>query len=133
MNIFEQAARLAIRFDTPKGQVTAEDLFNLPLTSLSGRANLDDLAKDLHREIRSSAEETSFVHPASTGVDVETQLKFDIVKHVIGVRVAERDAAATEQKRKEEKQKILALIADKQDEALRGKSLEELQAMVQAL
>lgn len=65
--------------------------------------------------------------------DVLERLAFEIVKHIISVRVAERDAEALKKKRAEEKQRILALIADKQDEALKVKSLEELQAMVQAL
>ena len=32
MNIFEQAARQAFRFESPKGFLTVEDLWNLPLT-----------------------------------------------------------------------------------------------------
>lgn len=49
------------------------------------------------------------------------------------MRVAERDKEAEAQKKREEKQKILSIIARKQDEALEGKSLEELTQMVNAL
>jgi hypothetical protein len=55
------------------------------------------------------------------------------VKRVIAVKVEERDAAASALKRKEEKQKIMALIADKKDDALKGKSLEDLEKMLEAL
>ena len=130
---FEQAAQIKLRFDTTQGRLTVEDLFDLPLTSLSGRVNLNDIAKGLARQIKTAEEVTSFVDTVPSGPGAALTLAFDLVKHVIGIRVAERDATATAMKKKEEKQKILALIADKQDEALRGKSLEELQKMVEAL
>ena len=45
MNIFEQAARQKIRFESVLGLLCVEDLWDLPLTSLnSKRANLDDIA-----------------------------------------------------------------------------------------
>jgi len=128
---FEQAAQIKLRFDTTQGRLTVEDLFDLPLTSLSGRVNLNDIAKGLARQIKTAEEVTSFVDTVPSGPGAALTLAFDLVKH--GIRVAERDATATAMKKKEEKQKILALIADKQDEALRGKSLEELQKMVEAL
>lgn len=131
--MFEKAARLKIRFNTDRGQLTVEDLWQLPLTSATGRINLDDIAKGLQRDVRASAETTSFVDDAADGPSEDLQLAFDIVKHVIAVRKAERDEAKSAEKKREDKQKILALIADKQDEALKGKSLEELTAMVEAM
>ena len=74
------------------------------------------------------------MEPSAGNTDREyDELALAIVKRIIEVRVAERDAAALSKKRAEEKQKILALISEKQDEALKGKTLEELQAMVGAL
>ena len=132
-DIFATASRKGIRFLTPKGPLTIEDLWDLPLQSQTGRANLDDIAKGINKLVKEQAEETSFVSPTSSAVDQNNELALEVVKHIISVRVAERDAESLKKKRTEEKQKILSLIADKQDEALRGKSLEELQAMVSAL
>lgn len=131
--MFEQATRQKLRFDTPRGQISVEDLWDLPLTSGAGKPNLDDIAKAAHRELRSSAETESFVTPASTAGSELLQLKFDVVKHVIDVRVAERNAAAEAAKRRETKQRILEIVAMKEDESLRGKSLEELKAMAEAM
>jgi hypothetical protein len=135
MDLFEQAARQQFRFDSVKGQLTVEDLFALPLTSITNRLNLNDIAKGLHREVKANAEESDFVSPASAArtANAITEAKLEIVKRVIAVRVEERDAAAASLKRREEKQKIMALIADKKDEALKGKSLEDLEALLNAL
>lgn len=133
MDMFEKAARLALRFDTPKGQVTVEDLWNLPLTSNTGKANLDDIAKELHRELRANGETQSFVTPASNAGAELLQLKFDVVKHIIDVRIAERDKAADAAKRREAKQNLLSIIAKKEGEALESMPLEELKKMAEAL
>lgn len=130
---FEKASRLKLRFDTPRGQLTVEDLWDLPLTSTTNKPNLDEVAKSLHRELRATAEATSFVTPAAPSHTDTLQLGFDIVKHVIDVRIAERDKALEATKRRETKQKILEIVAAKEDESLRGKSLEELKAMAEAM
>lgn len=131
-NLFENASRLKLRFDTPRGSLSIEDLWDLPLISRTGNINLDDIARDLHRQVRETDGEVSFVTPAQ-GPNETLQLSFELVKHVIGVRVAERDAAAEAAVRKEKKQRLLELIARKEDETLAGKSLEELRAMVEGL
>jgi len=131
--MFEKATRLKLRFDSPRGLLSIEDLWDIPLTSGTGKPNLDDIAKGLHRELRNSSETESFVTPASDTGNDELQLKFDLVKHVIDVRVAERNAAADAAKRRENKQRILEIVAMKEDESLRGKSLEELKAMAEAM
>jgi hypothetical protein len=132
MELFEQATRRALRFESPKGALTVEDLWNLPLTSTTGKANLDGIAKYVNRQLK-DADEESFVQPTVGSKNVELNLKFDVVKHIIAVRVAERDAAAEAEKRRATKQRILELIAEKQDDNLKGKTLEELQAMANSL
>jgi hypothetical protein len=132
VDIFEQATRLKLRFDTSRiGEIAAEDLFDLPLTSKTGRANLDDLARGLHKQLK-NGDDVSFVEPTRSS-DPVIQLRFDIVKHVIDVKIEANKAEAKKRDDAEKKQKILALIADKKDEALKGKPLEELEAMLTAL
>lgn len=126
--MFEKATRIRLRFETPAGLIDIEDLWQLPLTSNRGKLNLDDIAKDLNKKLKND-DEVSFVYKDKKPESLD-QLRFDIVKHIIDVKIAEREAEADAVARKEKKQKILALIAEKQDENLRGKSLEELTAMV---
>lgn len=131
MNIFELASRKKFRFDTSKGQVTVEDLWDLPLTSTTNRPNLDDIAKDLYKQMKED-KEVSFVK-SSAAVSADFNLikaKFDIVKTIIDVKLAEADAAKKAKAVKEKNQRILELIAQKDDEALASKSREELLAML---
>lgn len=131
MNIFEQATRQKVRFDTPKGQLTIEDLWDLPLTSTSGRANLDEIARQLFRKVKET-EEVSFVTPAPSKDKSLTQMKFDLVKRVIEVRLAERDAAAEAEKNRQRKQLVASIIEQKENAALQETSLEELRKMMES-
>lgn len=131
MNIFEIASRNKIRFDSPKGQLSVEDLWDLPLSSKTGKANLDEIAVGLYGQLGSAAT-ISFVNPTSKA-NGETQMKFDIVKHIIDVKVAENKSAAEAADRAAKKQTLLAIIAQKETEALLGTDLDELRKQVEAL
>jgi hypothetical protein len=128
--IFEQAARLKIRFETQKGLLSAEDLWDLPLTSAKG-ANLDDIARGLYALLRSD-NNVSFVNPGQKS-DPTAQLRFDIAKHIIDVRIAENAAAATASANHDKKQRLLGIIAEKEGQALTALSVEKLRGMVAAL
>jgi hypothetical protein len=130
MNIFEQATRQAFRFESPKGSLTVEDLWNLPLTSNTGRANLDDIAKGLQQTLSNTA--VSFVTD-TTPVNKVYQAKFDVVIHIINTKISEAKAAEQASLAREKKQKIMAIIEQKQDEALSSASLEDLEAMLNSL
>lgn len=129
--MFDKAARLKFRFNTPKGLITTEDLWDLPLTGSMINPNLDDIAVSLSKQLKAT-DETSFVNTTKT-VDSTLQTKFDIVKHIIDIKLAERNAASIARANKEKKDQILALIATKQNEQLAGTSLEDLMKMAEAL
>ena len=128
--MFEKASRMKLRFPSPVGMLTVEDVWDLPLVSKKG-ANLDDMARYLNKELKNSDTE-SFVLKR-TKPNEELSLKFEIVKHIIAVRLAENEAAENLQKAKEKKQQILGIIADKEAESLKGKSLDELKALLDSL
>lgn len=130
--MFEKAARLKLRFESPMGLLSVEDLWELPLTSTGKKANLDDLAIHLNKEMKES-DGTSFVKKTTRSTNSNTKLKFDIVLRVIEVKQAEAEAAEKKRENAERKQKLLELIAKKQDAALEGKSLEELLALANEL
>jgi len=127
--MFEKAIRNKLRFDTNRGMVTTEDLWDMPLTHGTG-FSLDNIAKDLHREIE--AEEKSFVEE-NTKENELLALGFDVVKHVIKVKLEEQKAVKKAMETRERKAKILAIMADKQDESLKESSMDDLQKMLDEL
>jgi hypothetical protein len=131
--LFEKASRLKLRFSTDKGSLTVEDLWDLQLTSTKGALNLDDLARALHKQVKETADELSFVKPVESAGNEVLALKFEIVKHVITVKVGERDAAAAARVKAEQKQRALAIVAKRQDAALDNASDEELQKIINGM
>jgi len=130
--MFEQISRMKARFDSPQGALSVEDLWDIPLTStIKNRANLDDIARSLYKQIQ-ERETTSFVVKSSK-VDELIKLKFEVVKHIIAVRLAENEAAVLAKANRDKKQRLLELIAQKENEQLAGQSIDDLRKMVETL
>lgn len=120
--MFEQASKLKLRFSTSVGSITAEDLWDLPLTN--GDSSLDNIAKAINRTLKDSEEE-SFVLK-KTGANKLMTLRMDIVKHVIGVKLQEIEDNEKRADNKAMEQKLLSALAGKEDEELQGLSIAEL-------
>ncbi len=120
-NIFEAASIGKIRFETTRGLITTEDLWDLPLTA--GMVNLDNVAKAVNKRLRETEE--SFV--VTTKKDKLLELKLDVVKHVIAVKLEEVKDAKEAAKRAEKKEILSEAIAIKEvSELVDGKSVKEL-------
>jgi len=128
MNIFEQATKQALRFETTAAAtlLTVEDLWTLPLAS--GRISLDSVAKAVNKLLKETQEE-SFVAPSSAD-NTQLSLKMEVVKYIISVRLKEKEEATNAAAKKMEQEKIKQLIHNKKNEALGEKSIEELEAML---
>ena len=122
MSIFERASRNQIRFQTNKGQLCTEDLWQLSLE------DLNSIAVKLNRNLRESSEE-SFIEEKSSE-NTTLQLTFDVVKHIIDYKLAmnERSQKAAETRQRNER--LQELILQKKDAELADKSIEELEAMM---
>jgi hypothetical protein len=127
--MFEKASRLKLRFDSPRGRLTAEDLWDLPL--IGGDACLDDIAKVLHRELEDDSQESFVI--LTNEPNVELQLKFGLVKHVIDVRLQEQKVAENVEAMRQKKQQLLAIIVEKESENLKGKGIDELRELLETL
>ncbi|MBD3405069.1 MAG: hypothetical protein GF411_02900 [Candidatus Lokiarchaeota archaeon] len=130
--MFDRATRMKLRFATEKGNITTEDVWELPLIG-DNDMSLDAIAKRVSKEIKEGDEE-SFVEAAKPNPEmIKNKLRLDIIKHIIKVKLDEKESAKKRADRKERKEKLLRAIAAKQDESLQQASLEELQAMVDEL
>lgn len=115
---FERATRLKVRFKTDRGILTTEDLWDLKLE------DLNTLAKALNKEVKESAEESFIV--AKSPADAITELKFEMVKYVIGVKREEDDQRKIAAEKRKRRQQLVDLISNKENEALAAKSVDEL-------
>ena len=122
--MFEYATRNKVRFPF-KGLISVEDLWDLTLT------NLDSIYKTLNKQVKQSEEESLL--NTKTTVDKELDVQIAIVKHIVVVKLAEQEAREKASAKKAQKQKIMAIIASKQDEALQNSSVEDLQKMLDEL
>ena len=123
-NIFEYASRNKVRFPF-KGMISVEDLWDLSLT------NLDSIYKTLNKQVKQSEEESLLSTKAS--VDTELEVQIAIVKHIVSVKLAEKEDAEKASAKKAQKQKIMSIIATKQDEALQNSSIDDLKKMLDEL
>lgn len=131
MYIFEQASRKAFRFNSHRGMITTEDLWKLPLQSKDG-FDLDNLAKD-HNAALKAVTDDSFVVTADHPMKAELSLKMEILKHIIKVKLEERQASVDAADKAEQRQKLLAVLDKKQTAALEDLSPEEIKAKIAAL
>lgn len=131
-NIFEAATRKALRFGTERGPVTVEQLWQMPLQA-KNLFDLDNVAKACNAKVKSFAEESFVTTASSNPAKTEAELALEVVKHVIAVKMAEAAYAAQAAKKAETRQKILSVMAEKQDEALKGMSMDELKKQLDAL
>lgn len=126
MSIFKEASKTRLRFKTSSGMLSVEQLWDLNLTSLA------TIVKNLKKQLKKdNDDELSFLDEKSSPVDKTLELSFEVVKAIYIDKKSEKDAAQTEAAKKEHNQKIMALIVEKQEEGMKGKSIEELQSMLQ--
>lgn len=122
--MFIKASREKMRFPY-KGLATVEDLWDLPVTEL------DKIYKSLNTKAKQAQEESLL--EVKTSEDEELTAQIEIIKYIVSVKLEEKKAAEMARERKEQKQKIMSILASKQDEALHGKSIEELEKMLDEL
>jgi hypothetical protein len=124
MEQYKVASQLGLRFTTDRGILSVEQLWSLNQTQLS------NLVKSIKKVLKKDDDdELSFLNDTKI-VDVENQLRFDIAKDIYLTKKKSAEELKEKADKKAFEQKILGLIAEKQEDSLRGKSIEELEAML---
>ena len=120
VNLFEAAARGKYRFPY-NGSVSAEDLWDLSVEKL-------DL---VYQALEAQAEQQpkKSLLSSSSKTNLILAQKIEIVKHIVSTKLAEAEARKQAAADKEYRQKIFALIEEKNDEELRSLSVEELKKL----
>lgn len=123
-NLFEVASRKAYRYQSIRGDLTTEQLWELPLTSRGG-FDLDSVAKAVNAELKSVTEE-SFVATRVNPRKGDLETKLDVLKHIIAVKIAEAEAVTARVAKQEKRAKILDALAAKENEELTQASKDDL-------
>ncbi len=118
-NLFEIATRNRYRFNY-KGVMTVEDLWSLRVE------DLDAIFKALNRQ-KKTADEDSLLATKSAE-DTELANKIELVKYIVSVKLTEAEDRKTAAEKKEQRDKILAIMAKKQDAKLENMDMAELEA-----
>lgn len=125
-NYFKIAARRKTRFPSNRGDLTAEQLYDLNL------GTLDSIARLINGELRSLTED-SFVEVKPDPRKGHLSDALELVKEIIADKVADRDRAEKRAKKASLKQAIGEALARKKNEELTSASAEELQKQLDAL
>lgn len=119
MNIFEKASRIKLRFKSQQGALTAEQLWDLKLPAL------DVIAKSVHAELASVTTE-SFVATIKDTRSPTLELKMEVLKHVIAVKIAENEASKNAIEKSKQKQVLLAALDEVENAEVRSMGKDEL-------
>jgi len=122
--LFENAVRTKMRFQY-RGLISVEDLWDLKLSEL------DSIFKVLNSQVKQQKEESLLETKTEEDAILDNQIA--IIKHIVNVKQNEALSRFMSEKNKEQKDKILAILAHKQNSELKEKSVDELQAMLKAL
>lgn len=130
-NLFEYATRNKLRFASTRGELTVEQLWDVPLRSRDD-FNLNAVAKTANKVWKDISEE-SFVETAKTPEHTRREKALEVVKYIIDMKLAEEIAATERADKKIEKEKLLKILAEKQAGKLSELTEKELQKRIAAL
>jgi hypothetical protein len=122
--MYKSACKLKLRFPTNKGNLTPEQLYDLTQTELG---NAIKAVKKVLK--KNDDDELSFLNDTLV-VDVENQLRFDILKDVYLTKKKEAEELRNAADIKAHNQRILAKIQSKKEKAEDDLSIEELEKLI---
>ena len=132
--MYKKASRLKLRFESSRGPLTAEMLWDLKINELKTmvKAQAEKLQK-----LEKPGDDLSFLEEIITSnetkeIEIE-KLRFDILKDVFITRKDEAKDAAADVKKKEELSHLREILRDKKKEELKKLSAEELEERIKKL
>lgn len=124
MNIFEYAIRNKLRFSY-KGLLTVEDLWDLTLK------DLDAIYKQLKGQMKVNEEESLMA--SKSKADTVLEMQIEIVKYIFAEKEAAQQKAKKAAENRKQREKLMGILAEQEEKDLRGKSADELRAMIAEL
>jgi hypothetical protein len=122
-DLFKIAVKNKYRF-IYKGVQTVEDLWDLSVEEL------DKIYKTLKTKQKSEAEESLLA--TTSKEDKELNNKIEIIKTIVADKLSDKEKSIKAAERRAKNRRILEIMADKQEDELKSKSLDELKAMLES-
>jgi hypothetical protein len=122
-DLFKIAVKNKYRF-TYKGVQTVEDLWDLSVEEL------DKIYKTLKTKQKSESEESLLA--TTSKEDKELNNKIEIIKTIVADKLSDKEKSIKAAERRAKNRRILEIMADKQEDELKSKSLDELKAMLES-
>lgn len=121
MNIFEFASRNKLRFTSSRGDLTVEQLFDLPLVARSGDFDLKHVYAEVGKE-RDALEGTGDDFLGTSSAENKAlgfvEAKIELLKHIRDLKIAEKTAAAEASDRAAERQRLKNALAAREEQDL---------------
>lgn len=127
MEMFEKASRNKLRFETTRGSLSTEELWDLSLESL------DTMAKKVNKQIQEEGEVSFIPNKVTRPNCTNNALRLEILKHIIETKSAEKDAAKNRSEQLAKLQQLKELAEKKSLEQLGAQSLEDLNKQIAQL
>lgn len=124
--MYKEALQRKLRFETPKGSLNVEQLWDLSFKDLKtcvthAKRKLDENVLD---------DELSFLEDYRDGDNSTEELSFNILKDVYLTKRREKEALNEVSRNKEHNERIMALIHEKEEQSLKELSPDELRSML---
>lgn len=123
--MYKVASKMKLRFATVKGNLSVEDLWDLNLVAL------DKLAVAIDDEISKSPRK-SFIAETTPENEV-AKLKLNILKDIIETKMKEKNDKESEKRKQSERNRLLEILAKKEEASLENLSIEELKKKIAEL
>ena len=131
MEIFKKASKKKLRFNTNRGVLSVENLWDLPKEEIRQLViKAREAAKKSSGEVTDS--ELSFLDAPAKTKATDDELRFEILKDIYLTKKSAEEKAQKKAEAKANNKKLLEIIARKQDEALEKKSIKDLEKMLES-
>ena len=127
-NIWLEAVRKKLRFETPQGSMTLEDLWDLPLTATGNKVSIDTIATAI-----ANAEEKVISVVQARKTNPDATLRRQIINEIIGIKQAEINEKNNASAKQAEIQQLKEILEQKQAEELKGLDKAEIERRLAAL
>lgn len=131
-DLFLKAVRNKFRFNTQRGLLSTEDLWDIPLTSRNNGLSLDSIAISINSQLKELDTE-SFVKVTNNKQQQDLTDKLEILKFIIKTKQDELEDYKTKLEKSEKLAKLKEVLAKKEDESLINMSEEEIQKQIKEL